>query len=529
MISTDISQDKNLSKITAEYKAYTKQKYEEGKKELYIASIQAKLEKLNAENAKLIPSLEIFPPVFQNMFIELADHFAVPLAFPVGYCIGLLGAILGRKRQLRYKNDWLVYPNFACVTVAPSGSGKSPLLDWLVLPIEKLQNEADARFEQAKKEYVKKMQEYRKDKDVLEPPIQPICEAVYMTDYTPEALAKKLKASHGYTTILVDELANLLLSIGKYTKTNGAERTALLSLLDGRGIKVDRATKDDIHISNALISIIGGIQPMTMPDVFTKADLARGLTQRFSFFLGDGDIRIESSTQPDITQNSKDLWNFCIETLAQLDFDSGDEPKIVNMSESAKAIVNVTIDELGSDKALVMNDDDNLFALYAKHGNKIPKCILVIYMMEILSLLFQKENVGNADKNFNGLVNGEIAKRGIDLAKWILRHQIEVIKRYDNGFKRKGILHDPLILALNSLEIKNAYQRNEKHERLIENAVLLNEVKANLPIKINDNSLVKQLAKKCEELHITKYRTGKSRYRIIPQDVFDKLMSELDI
>ena len=102
----------------------------------------------------------------------------------------------------------------------------------------------------------------KKDRDG-DPPQQPVCERVIVSDTTVEALAPLLQANPRGLLLFRDEIAGWLNSMGQYKNGRGDDQAKWLEVHGARALRIDRKTGDDhfIYVERAAVSVVGGIQP----------------------------------------------------------------------------------------------------------------------------------------------------------------------------------------------------------------------------------------------------------------------------
>jgi hypothetical protein len=179
--------------------------------------------------------------------------------------------------------------------VGDPGSGKSPALEQILLPLGRLQTEDyqqwTARLAAWEEERIRAEKEKRK------PPPRPRLRHWFTTDVTLEAIAQMLRPPRSEEAedeetpglvILMDELTAWVNSFDAYHKRG--ERERWLQLWAGVAVKVDRATKDPVLISEPAISVAGGIVPDRLPALEAEARIADGFIERILYTFPDAGV-----------------------------------------------------------------------------------------------------------------------------------------------------------------------------------------------------------------------------------------------
>ena len=170
--------------------------------------------------------------------------------------------------------------------VGTSNSGKSESLRTITSPLEALQRGANDEYEAAMVQYDRELELWeklrkQKDSEPGDKPKEPGCREFYMDDYTYEALAHVCQYQKSRCVILkIDELKGFC-EFEKYGTTNN--RSRILSLYDGDGMKVNRKSSKRLHIERTGISVVGTTQYTTLSRLLEKDDNKEdGLWARFA-------------------------------------------------------------------------------------------------------------------------------------------------------------------------------------------------------------------------------------------------------
>ncbi len=274
-----------------------------------IVDLQEKLKGLTAallartnqaDEASMTPSfpLDCLPPVFSNYISEL-----VPAGFCPNYLAG--GALFtasvavgnAQKIQVRPTDKPLNVSLFIAL-IGASASGKSPALDKMIEP---LQEKDKASF----RAYKSSAGETEDENDGPVP--------LLISNATFESLVKELSRASGGAGLFTDELISFVQSANQYRK--GADLANYLTLLDGRAYHCSRKTQKRIYVENPFLSIVGGLQPIRLPQFYDASSLESGFFYRAINVYGGVplspfNVHIPNDTTAEIEYNTT-ITNLC--------------------------------------------------------------------------------------------------------------------------------------------------------------------------------------------------------------------------
>jgi putative DNA primase/helicase len=247
-----------------------------------------------------VPTLtpEMIPAPFRAWLVDIAERASCPLDSPVVSAIVSIGALVGRRIGILPKrhDDWFVVPNLWGMLVLPPGWLKTHALDEPKKPLARLELEARHKYNQACAEFeiqkliaenkaaaaasaLKEAAKAQKKKAAKGEPT----EEIDLEALAAEALAKPNKTKPTLRRYVIndatiekvgellvdnpigllefrDELMGFLYSLEK--SGHESARAFYLEGWNGTGSFVyDRIGRGTIYIPNAIVSILGGIQP----------------------------------------------------------------------------------------------------------------------------------------------------------------------------------------------------------------------------------------------------------------------------
>ena len=244
----------------------------------------------------------ILPDYSKDFIIKAAENIGLPLAALFVAIATVFSAILGSAFRVSAKlsSNYKVSLNVWGVVIAPPSSKKTSAFDILEEPIKSIENyyaeERDKVLLKIKDEQSKLKAEKKtfKNDEVksaeLEDKIsnlksQPIPNWLFMTnDNTPEALLEVFRSNYRGILLARDELRGIFDSLHKKGYEN--LRSILTeSFNGGKSYSLTRVTRGLIQVDSMTLSILGGLQPDVMmqifPDELRRGQGSDGLLARF--------------------------------------------------------------------------------------------------------------------------------------------------------------------------------------------------------------------------------------------------------
>lgn len=199
-----------------------------------------------------------FPEAVRDFCRRAAESLSVDQSFVALPALAVAGAAMGNAWRLKVKEDYEVPPILWVCLVGEPGSNKTGALKTVMrvlsrnLPVEQVG-------------------------DVLLNP-QGRC---VVRDATLEAVVMRLEESPRGILNFRDELSGWIRGFGQHKKGGGADEQAWLEFWGGGEYSVDRKTNNQqTWIPAAAASVIGGIQPETLRELFTPARFQSGFVAR---------------------------------------------------------------------------------------------------------------------------------------------------------------------------------------------------------------------------------------------------------
>ncbi|MFO7899817.1 MAG: YfjI family protein, partial [Planctomycetota bacterium] len=228
----------------------------------------------------------LLPGALRPWIMDIAERMQCPPDFPAVGAMIALASLIGRKLAIRPKryDDWTVVPNLWGALIGPPAVMKSPPLNAVLKPLNRLVVDAQKAYEEEAARHERANSVHRLRQSVLEtevkkamradegadelikqmeelaPPEPPSRRRYVVNDTTVEKLQILLNENRNGLLIHRDELVGFL----KYLERDGQEsaRAFFLETWEGSGRhEVDRVGRGTVVVEAACLSIVGTIQP----------------------------------------------------------------------------------------------------------------------------------------------------------------------------------------------------------------------------------------------------------------------------
>lgn len=294
--------------------------------------------------------IDVLPPSIAQMVYEGALSQGVDVALWAVPALGALAGAIGAARLLRMKRTWLVPTTLWTVTVAPSGSGKSPPLNVLTRPHWERDKMLVESTRKAIVEYERRLAAGKgardpEQQDTGKPPRL----ALVIDDTTMEATVERLADNPKGLILVKDEVSGLFASFDAYRQGRGADEQRWMEIYDGRPVKTDRKGGDrpTIVATRPSVSIVGTIQPAVLRRVMTKQRRDSGFAARMLFAAPP--VTVPPWTDHDIPDNVDHQYRRVIDVL--LDLEASDPPVHLTLTTEARKLWKEFHDRVGEEVA----------------------------------------------------------------------------------------------------------------------------------------------------------------------------------
>jgi len=222
--------------------------------------------------------IEVFPAEIQELITRAVETFGTTVEIVMSAILAISGGLIGRRRLLLIKADWDVHAALYWLVVALTGESKSPVINWLMRPIEAIER-------RLLDDYRLKLAEYESDlanrKKGDEPLKEPARLQIKVGDVTIEQKASILEANPGGILEYRDEASGFIGDEDKYHGAKGSDRSKHLEIYDRRAMQVDRKSGPPVYVPEPSLGRFGGTQPKVLVDCFSDQDAAAGALGRY--------------------------------------------------------------------------------------------------------------------------------------------------------------------------------------------------------------------------------------------------------
>lgn len=241
------------------------------------------------------------PEPCRSIVEEMAAAIGCDTSFIGTPMLATMAGMIGNRRACLVRRGWIEPCVIWSMIVAESGDRKSPAIDAVTRPAHAAQLEMMAEYNDAVKQFNREAGGHDADlahwkhsgrktgEPQPEPPDNPICKRLVVSDTTVEALSVVLEENPNGVLLVRDELAGMLRSFDQYKGGKGSDCQNWLLIHGARTIIIDRkgstpSARRTIIIPRAAVSVTGGVQPAILQQVLMgngREHITDGLAARF--------------------------------------------------------------------------------------------------------------------------------------------------------------------------------------------------------------------------------------------------------
>jgi hypothetical protein len=324
----------------------------------------------------------VFPSTFASIIVDFNKTMNYPEDYTGTALLTAMATTVGTSARIRVKGNWLEYASLYCCLIGNAGANKTHPINTVFAPIRHIDKSNNDVFVTDYKEYVEYSKLPKNEKSVNPIIAQPRLTKSVLTNFTPEALSKRLNENLRGCTVVSDEMATFLEGMNNYSK--GDQLGVYLSFWSNQPTTIDRIGDPiPLFISKPYLSIIGGLQPRMIASVFPIKKLNNGFFQRFLFAFPSSTFK-----QP---INDEECNKIILEKYEQFiqDYYSG-----TNLEEIAGEINSKTLDWTTEAKDFfyrwhkencdLVNENQNSIRgeIISKYDNHFIRLALLLQLME---------------------------------------------------------------------------------------------------------------------------------------------------
>ena len=415
-------------KLISAYEAYTikfhngdfsasaKDLYEQGFGErVKIKEIEPIVtEKIVIENTEF--PIDIFPEQIQFYIKECADKLQMNVDYMGCSLLWLISVCVGNSFDIEVKAGWKEKAAIWMALVGQAGIGKTPSIDRMIFPLQKINNKEIKKYIEAYKKFDEFNTLSKKErKDIYgenyEVP-KPKKTQFIVNDITLEALVDMHQETDNSLGVFKDELAGWLKDMNKYRA--GSDLEFWLSTWSGKSVNVNRMTRAGSFVDKPFIPVLGGIQPTIFNNLTTEETKENGFMDRLLLAYPDAkaDYYVESELDYEAIRWYSEVITKFFNTINQgIERTEGDIiSRTVKMDAKSKQqwvrIFNKITDSQN-------NDDENQYlkSMYPKQKSYVPRFALLIHLFNCYfnefkgALVLKEDSMLKAERLSNYFVN----------------------------------------------------------------------------------------------------------------------------
>lgn len=290
------------------------------------------------------------PKAVSTLIEEAARSIGCDEAFVALPLLAVLGSAIGTTRRVELKPGWRALPIVWPVTVAESGSQKSPAADVSLDHVREREDRLHEEYLSTLSTYEIEVEDYEKcrsawrhakksDEPQPKRPREPIQRRVLVEDATIEALVSALADNTRGLLVATDEFSGWLAAQGRYNGSAAADEAFFLKAFSGRSHNVSRRTGRSVHIRQAAVWLTGTIQPGVLRRALGVERRESGLLARL--LLAQPPRRPKRWTTDSIGWTTREDFVRVLDNLYGLQHElvaGREEPKIVRLSRDAETL-----------------------------------------------------------------------------------------------------------------------------------------------------------------------------------------------
>jgi len=224
----------------------------------------------------------VLPSFFESLVVDLKKTMNYPEDYTGTALLTAMATTVGTSARIRVKDNWLELAPLFCCLIGNAGSNKTHPINTVFAAIRRIDKSNNDVFTTDYKEYDEYSKLSKKEKSLTTKIVQPRLTKSVITNFTPEALNKRLNENIRGCTVVSDEIATFFEGMNNYSKSD--QLGVYLSFWSNQPTTIDRIGEPiPLFIQTPFLSMIGGLQPRMIASVFPIKKLNNGFFQRFLF------------------------------------------------------------------------------------------------------------------------------------------------------------------------------------------------------------------------------------------------------
>lgn len=386
----------------------------------------------NHEEADLAPlpwrpfPVAAMPRLVADYVNAQAEAIGVDPAFVAGPVMAVLAAGVGNSYRIGIKQYWDETSAVWIVTVADSGTGKSPAQDAAMLPVYALEREAKEQHEEDRAEYE------ALDKEAKKGEPEPQRRRFRVGDTTIESLVSVHAENPRGLVVSRDELAGWLGSFDRYARGE-SDLQAWIEMHGGRPIVIDRKSSNPpvLHLESPHVCVTGAIQPDILRGRLSEAHFASGFAARL--LLVEPPTRPKRWSDADVSHHIMAEYLRLVRGLYALPMGAG----TLRLTPDAEDVWISFYDENAAKQHALSSGP--LKSAVSKHEALAARLALVLHLADTV--------VAHSERGLEepGPISADAMRRGVHLARWFRYETARLYRKY--GVEKHGVDRDVRLAA----------------------------------------------------------------------------------
>lgn len=263
--------------------------------------------------AKIQFPTDIFPYELNVYMTECARTLSNSIDYLGSSFLWVSSLIIGNALNIEVKKGWKEISTIWVSLVGEAGVGKTPSVDSIMRPLDIMNGEEKRKFQRDKEEYDQFLELTKKERSQVGEVREPKRTQFIVDDVTIEALINLHSQNSNGVGVHKDELAGWFKDMNKYKE--GSDKEQWLSSWSGKGINVDRVTRQSDYIQKPILPVLGGIQPSILSNFFTSDNRDSGFLDRMLFCYPD--LKVEKYNEDEMTSELLDYYDNWVKIFHQ--------------------------------------------------------------------------------------------------------------------------------------------------------------------------------------------------------------------
>lgn len=364
------------------------------------------IEQYHIDRDNLEFPIEVFSKNIQSYLLECSTKLDSSIDYMGVSLLWTISLVVGNAIQIEVKKGWREPGILWIAIVGRAGVGKTPSINNIIFPIEKINAKEIKTYIKEREEYDSYEALSKKEKEDYPEIKKPVKKQFIANDITIEALVDLHQESDNGVGVFKDELAGWIKDMNKYR--DGSDLEFWLSTWSGKSVNVNRVTRKGSFVDKPFIPVLGGIQPDIFTSFYTDENKDSGFLDRLLLCYPDKKVEYynDAEINEEVIKWYKEVIIYIYDQVrinTERNEDGDIVPAIALMDKDAKSewkrIFNEITDLQNND-----NESEYMKSIYPKQKAYIPRFALLLNVfnsffnddMNVLNIT--KESILNAEK-----------------------------------------------------------------------------------------------------------------------------------